>query len=204
MRALVCETLGPINTHSVKEIDDPTPGKGQVAIRVKACGVNFADTLIVQGLYQEKPETPFVPGAEVAGEVLALGEGVKGVEVGQRVIALVSTGGFAEIALANAATLIPLPDGIAFTDAAAFTIAYGTSHVALETRAQLKSGETLMINGASGGVGLTAVEIGKQMGATVIGLASTEEKRELVRSRGADHVFDVADPELRDKVMMRP
>ena len=200
MRALVCETLGPINTHSVKEIDDPTPGKGQVAIRVKACGVNFADTLIVQGLYQEKPETPFVPGAEVAGEVLALGEGVKGVEVGQRVIALVSTGGFAEIALANAATLIPLPDGIAFTDAAAFTIAYGTSHVALETRAQLKSGETLMINGASGGVGLTAVEIGKQMGATVIGLASTEEKRELVRSRGADHVFDVADPELRDKV----
>ena len=200
MRALVCETLGPIKSHSVKEIDDPTPGKGQVALRVKACGVNFADTLIVQGLYQEKPETPFVPGAEVAGEVLALGEGVKGVEIGQRVIALVSTGGFAEIALANAATLIPLPEGIAFTDAAAFTIAYGTSHVALETRAQLKSGETLMINGASGGVGLTAVEIGKQMGATVIGLASTEAKRELVRSRGADHVFDVADPELRDKV----
>ncbi|MAW51536.1 MAG: NADPH:quinone oxidoreductase, partial [Geminicoccus sp.] len=104
MRALVCDTLGPINTHTVQDIDAPTPGKGQVAIRVKACGVNFADTLIVQGLYQERPETPFVPGAEVAGEVLSLGEGVKGVEVGQRVIALVSTGGFAEIALANAAT----------------------------------------------------------------------------------------------------
>ena len=200
MRALVCEQLGPISSHSIKDIDAPTPGKGQVALAVKACGVNFADTLIVQGLYQEKPELPFVPGAEVAGEVIALGEGVKGVTVGQRVIALTSTGGFAEVALANAATLIPMPDEVSFTDAAAFTIAYGTSHVALETRARLKSGETLMINGASGGVGLTAVEIGKQMGATVIGLASTEEKREIVKSRGADHVFDVADPELRDKV----
>ena len=200
MRALVCEQLGPISSHSIKDIDAPTPGKGQVALAVKACGVNFADTLIVQGLYQEKPELPFVPGAEVAGEVIALGEGVKGVTVGQRVIALTSTGGFAEVALASAATLIPMPDEVSFTDAAAFTIAYGTSHVALETRARLKSGETLMINGASGGVGLTAVEIGKQMGATVIGLASTEEKREIVKSRGADHVFDVADPELRDKV----
>ena len=200
MRALVCEQLGPISSHSVKDIDAPTPGKGQVALAVKACGVNYADTLIVQGLYQEKPELPFVPGAEVAGEVIALGEGVKGVAVGQRVIALTSTGGFAEVALANAATLIPMPDEVSFTDAAAFTIAYGTSHVALETRAQLKAGETLIVNGASGGVGLTAVEIGKQMGATVIGLASTAEKRAIVKDRGADHVFDVADPELRDKV----
>ena len=200
MRALVCETLGPVTSHRVQEIPDPVPGKRQVAIRVHACGVNFADTLIVQGKYQERPELPFVPGSEVAGEVIALGEGVKGIALGQRVMALTSVGGFAEIALASADTLIPLPDGIDFTDAAAFTVAYGTSHVALETRAQLKAGETLIINGASGGVGLTALEIGKMMGATVIGLASTEEKRALVAERGADHVFDVADPELRDKV----
>lgn len=200
MRALVCETLGPVNSHRVQEIPDPVPGKRQVAVRVHACGVNFADTLIVQGKYQERPELPFVPGSEVAGEVIALGEGVKGIALGQRVMALTSVGGFAEIALAAADTLIPLPDGIDFTDAAAFTVAYGTSHVALETRAQLKAEETLIINGASGGVGLTALEIGKMMGATVIGLASTEEKRALVAERGADHVFDVADPELRDKV----
>lgn len=200
MRALVCETLGPVNSHRVQEIPDPVPGKRQVAVRVHACGVNFADTLIVQGKYQERPELPFVPGSEVAGEVIALGEGVNGIALGQRVMALTSVGGFAEIALAAADTLIPLPDGIDFTDAAAFTVAYGTSHVALETRAQLKAGETLIINGASGGVGLTALEIGKMMGATVIGLASTEEKRALVAERGADHVFDVADPELRDKV----
>lgn len=200
MRALVCETLGPVNSHQVQEIPGPVPGKRQVAVRVHACGVNFADTLIVQGKYQERPELPFVPGSEVAGEVIALGEGVKGIALGQRVMALTSVGGFAEIALAAADTLIPLPDGIDFTDAAAFTVAYGTSHVALETRAQLKAGETLIINGASGGVGLTALEIGKMMGATVIGLASTEEKRALVAERGADHVFDVADPDLRDKV----
>ena len=200
MRALVCETLGPVNSHRVQEIPDPVPGKRQVAVRVHACGVNFADTLIVQGKYQERPELPFVPGSEVAGEVIALGEGVKGIALGQRVMALTSVGGFAEIALAAADTLIPLPDGIDFIDAAAFTVAYGTSHVALETRAQLKAGETLIINGASGGVGLTALEIGKMMGATVIGLASTEEKRALVAERGADHVFDVADPDLRDKV----
>ena len=200
MRALVCETLGPVNSHRVQEIPDPVPGKRQVAVRVHACGVNFADTLIVQGKYQERPELPFVPGSEVAGEVIALGEGVKGIALGQRVMALTSVGGFAEIALAAADTLIPLPDGIDFTDAAAFTVAYGTSHVALETRAQLKAGETLIINGASGGVGLTALEIGKMMGATVIGLASTEEERALVAERGADHVFDVADPDLRDKV----
>jgi len=200
MRALVCETLGPVTSHRVQEIPDPVPGKRQVAIRVHACGVNFADTLIVQGKYQERPELPFVPGSEVAGEVVALGEGVKGIALGQRVMALTSVGGFAEIALASADTLIPLPDGIDFADAAAFTVAYGTSHVALETRAQLKAGETLIINGASGGVGLTALEIGKMMGATVIGLASTEKKRALVAERGADHVFDVADPELRDKV----
>lgn len=200
MRALVCETLGPVNSHRVQEIPDPVPGKRQVAVRVHACGVNFADTLIVQGKYQERPELPFVPGSEVTGEVIALGEGVKGIALGQRVMALTSVGGFAEIALAAADTLIPLPDGIDFTDAAAFTVAYGTSHVALETRAQLKAGETLIINGASGGVGLTALEIGKMMGATVIGLASTEEKRALVAERGADHVFDVADPDLRDKV----
>ena len=200
MRALVCETLGPVNSHRVQEIPDPVPGKRQVAVRVHACGVNFADTLIVQGKYQERPELPFVPGSEVAGEVIALGEGVKGIALGQRVMALTSVGGFAEIALAAADTLIPLPDGIDFTEAAAFTVAYGTSNVALETRAQLKAGETLIINGASGGVGLTALEIGKMMGATVIGLASTEEKRALVAERGADHVFDVADPELRDKV----
>ena len=200
MRALVCETLGPVTSHRVQEIPDPVPGKRQVAIRVHACGVNFADTLIVQGKYQERPELPFVPGSEVAGEVIALGEGVKGIALGQRVMALTSVGGFAEIALASADTLIPLPDGIDFADAAAFTVAYGTSHVALETRAQLKAGETLIINGASGGVGLTALEIGKMMGANGIGLASTEEKRALVAERGADHVFDVADPELRDKV----
>ena len=175
MRALVCETLGPVTSHRVQEIPDPVPGKRQVAIRVHACGVNFADTLIVQGKYQERPELPFVPGSEVAGEVIALGEGVKGIALGQRVMALTSVGGFAEIALASADTLIPLPDGIDFADAAAFTVAYGTSHVALETRAQLKAGETLIINGASGGVGLTALEIGKMMGATVIGLASTEK-----------------------------
>ena len=181
MKAILCTELNGPDGLALAELPDPTPAPGQVVVGIRACGVNFADTLIVQGQYQEKPPLPFVPGAEIAGEVLAVGEGVEHLRVGQRVAALCEIGGFAEQVAVAAERCVPLPDAIDFPTAAGFLIAYGTSHIGLVHRAKLQPGETLLVHGAAGGVGLAAVEIGALLGAQVIATASSAEKLALAR-----------------------
>ncbi|MEQ8674775.1 MAG: NADPH:quinone oxidoreductase family protein [Aggregatilineales bacterium] len=200
MKAIICNTLTGIDDLSLEEVESPAVKAGEIRIATHACGVNFLDTLIVAGKYQEKPPLPFVPGAEVAGEIIEVGEGVKNVKVGDRVVAIASTGGYAEETVVNAVTAIPLPPQMDYVQAAAFPLAYGTSHVALDHRGKLKSGETLLVLGAAGGVGLTAVEIGKLMGATVIAAASTPEKLALTQAKGADHVINYSEENLRDRI----
>lgn len=177
----------------------PTPGPGQALIRVAACGVNFADTLMVRNKYQEKHAFPFAPGLEIAGVVEAVGEGVD-LTPGARVAALCGHGGFAEYALAPAASCTPIPDGMPDDDAAAFLVAYGTSHVALDHRAAMQPGERLVVLGAAGGVGLTAVEIGKLMGAEVIACARGAAKLEAARRAGADHLLDTDEVDLKQAI----
>ncbi|RMH51118.1 MAG: NADPH:quinone oxidoreductase family protein [Alphaproteobacteria bacterium] len=181
----------------VEEIPDPVPGPGEVLVRVRACGVNFADTLMVAGRYQERHDPPFAPGMEIAGEVAALGPGVQGPPVGSRVAAMCGVGGFAELAVVPADRVTPIPDAMPFTDAAAFAITYGTSHVALDHRARMQPGERLVVLGAAGGVGLAAVEIGKLMGAEVIACARGAERLAVARAKGADHLIDSATADLR-------
>jgi NADPH:quinone reductase len=200
MKAIRCKTLDGPDALVLEEVEDLKPGPGEVTVGVKAVGVNFADTLIVQGGYQVKPELPFTPGAEFAGEVLAVGEGVEHYQPGTAVIGLNNFGALAEQVNTNARTLLPKPDGMSFEEAAAFPIAYGTSHIALDHRGKLQPGEALLVFGAAGGVGLTAVEIGKRMGATVIACASTEDKLALTREYGADHTINYTDESIRDRV----
>ena len=190
MRAVVCRAWGPPEALVVDEVPEPAPGPDEVLVRVRACGVNFADALIVQGKYQEKPPLPFTPGLEVAGEIVAMGEDVTGLGTGQRVVALRATGGYAEAVTAPASVTVPIPDAMPWETAAGFMVAYGTAHVGLERRARLLRGETLLVHGAGGGVGLAAVEVGKAMGATVVATAGSEDKRALARTHGADHVID--------------
>lgn len=182
---------------SQQDIDLPTPGPGELRLRVKACGLNFADLLMREGKYQEKPPLPYTPGMEVAGVVDALGPGVSGPAPGTRVLAFVNHGGLAEAAIAAANRVVAIPDAMPFADAAAFPIAYGTSHLALDHKARLQTGETLLVLGASGGVGLTAVEIGKRMGARVIASARGAEKLAIARAAGADEVIDSDTPDLK-------
>ncbi len=186
MKAVVCEEFGPPEKLVVKEVPDPVPGEGQVLIEVKAAGVNFPDVLVIQDLYQFKPGLPFTPGSEVAGLVKALGSGVKGVKVGDRVLASTPWSGFAELALADASRLIHLPDSVSFEMAGGFWTTYGTSYNALKERAHLKEGQTLLVLGAAGGVGVAAIDIGKAMGARVIAAASSEEKIAVAKQVGAD------------------
>ena len=200
MKAVMCKQWGTPDDLTVEDIASPSPKAGEVRIKVHACGVNFMDTLMIAGQYQLKPEFPFSPGAEVAGEVIELGEGVSNYKIGDRVMGLVSYGGYAEEVTAPALTLIPIPDNMDYVTAASFPIAYGTSHIALAHRGQLKAGETLFVLGASGGVGLTAVEIGKLMGATVIAAASTDEKLKLTTEYGADHTINYSTESIRDRV----
>ena len=200
MKAIVCKQWGQPEDLVLEDVPSLEIGDDEVLIAVHACSVNFADTLIIAGLYQEKPELPFTPGAEVAGEVLAVGVGVQHVKPGDRVAALCSNGGFAAEAKANAMSVMPIPDNMDYVSAAAFPIAYGTAHVALAHRGQLQAGETLLVHGASGGVGLAAVEIGKQMGATVIATASTTAKLTLAQAHGADHVINYREGEFRNQV----
>ena len=202
MRAVVCRAWGPPESLVVEDVPEPAPGRNDVLIRVRACGVNFADALIVQGKYQEKPPLPFTPGLEVAGEIVAMGEDVTGFATGQRVAALCATGGYAETVTAPAAVTVQIPDTMPYETAAGFMVAYGTAHVGLEYRAGLREGETLLVHGAAGGVGLAAVEVGKAMGATVIATAGSQDKRALASSRGADHVIDYRAGEFRDIVKM--
>lgn len=166
---------------------DPTPKAGEVVIEVKAVGINYPDTLIIEDRYQFKPERPFSPGGEVAGVVDAVGEGVKGVFRGDRVIAVPGWGGLVERLAVPASSLIPMPDGMSFEEAAALTMTYGTSYYALKDRANLQPGETLLVLGAAGGVGAAAVELGKAMGARVVAAASTNDKVEFALELGADN-----------------
>ncbi len=200
MKAVLCKAFGPPESLVIEDIEPLKPGKGQVVISVKACGVNFPDTLIIQGKYQSKPPFPFIPGSEVAGIVKEVGEGVDHIKVGNRVIAFTGLGGFAEEVVVVATLLIPMPRNMDFTTASAFVMTYGTSHHALKDRAQLKPGETLLVLGAAGGVGLAAVEIGKVMGARVIAAASSNEKLEVCKQHGADEVINYSTEDLRDRI----
>jgi len=200
MKAVLCKAYGPPESLVIEDIEPLKPGKGQVVISVKACGVNFPDTLIIQGKYQSRPPLPFIPGNEVAGTVKEIGEGVERVKVGDQVMAFTGLGGFAEEVVADAAHLIPMPRGMDFITASAFVLTYGTSHHALKDRAQLKPGETLLVLGASGGVGIAAVELGKVMGAHVIAAASTSEKLEVSKQHGADEVINYGAEDLKDRV----
>jgi NADPH2:quinone reductase len=184
----------------LEEVEDPVPGKGQIVIDVEACAVNFPDVLIIQNLYQFKPPLPFSPGAEVAGVVSAVGPEVSDVKVGDRVFASTGFGGLAEKVLTGARSAIPVPDGIDAVHASAFLYAYGTSHHALVDRAKLRPGETLLVLGAAGGVGLAAVELGAMLGATVIAAASSEEKLALCREYGAAMTINYAEEDLKERV----
>ena len=203
MRAILCKELGPANTLVIDDIPSPEPGKGQVKVRVKAAGLNFPDTLIIEGKYQIKPELPFSPGGEMAGEVLAVGEGVQRFKPGQRVMGLTGYGAFAEEILVPENQLIPVPDGMNDHTAAAFSMVYGTSYHALKQRANIQPGETLLVLGASGGVGLAAVELGKAMGATVIAGASSAEKLAVAKEAGADDLINYAEEDLKDALKQR-
>lgn len=179
------------------DLPAPVPGKGEVLINIKACGLNFADLLMVKGTYQDTPPAPFTLGMEVSGVVAECGEGVTSLLPGQRVVVFGGPGGLADQGVFEAGRCIPLPDSMSFEHAAAFQIAYGTSHVALDYRAKLKSGETLVVLGAAGGVGLTAVEIGKKIGAKVVAVARGADKLAVAETAGADHLIDAESPDLR-------
>jgi NADPH2:quinone reductase len=200
MKAVLVREFGPPEQLLLEEVAAKHAGAGEVVIAVKACGLNFLDALIVQGKYQVKPPLPFSPGAEVAGVIREVGSGVSGLAIGMRVLVATVYGGFAEEAVMPARGVIPLPEQMDFVSAAAFPIAYATSYHALKDRAQLKAGETLLVLGAAGGVGLTAVELGKIMGARVIACASSEEKLALCRQYGADALINYSSGDLRERV----
>ncbi|MEM7547141.1 MAG: NADPH:quinone oxidoreductase family protein [Pseudomonadota bacterium] len=196
MRSMRVHELG--GELRLEDVPRPTPGPGQVLIKVAACGVNFADTLMIKGTYQEKPVLPFAPGMEIAGVVAAVGGGVP-LAAGTRVAALCGHGGFADYALAPAAVCAEVPEAMSDEEAAGFLVTYGTSHLSLGYRAGLRPGENLLVLGAAGGVGLTAVEMGKLMGATVIASARGVEKLAVAKAMGADHLVD-ADDDIRAAV----
>jgi NADPH:quinone reductase len=200
MKAVLAKAFAPLEQLVFEDVEPKSAGPGQVVITVKACGVNFLDGLIVQGKYQTKPPLPFSPGAEVAGIVKEAGAGVSAVAAGTRVLAMPGFGGFAEEVVCDAVNVLPLPPKMDFTTAACFPIVYATSLHALKDRAQLRAGETLLVLGAAGGVGLTAVEIGKIMGARVIAAASSEDKLALAREHGADALINYASSDLRERV----
>lgn len=189
MKALLCTHYGPPEEMELKDVPSPKPGKNQILIAVRACGVNFPDVLMIQDKYQFRPTIPFPPGGEVAGVVKELGEGVTNVKVGDRVAVSMGNGGFAEEVLADARRAIKVPENVGFDVASAFIVTYGTSYHALKDRAKLKAGESLVVLGAAGGVGLSAVELGHAMGAKVVAGASTQEKVDLAKKHGASEGF---------------
>ena len=200
MKAVVCKAWGLPDTLVVEELPDPQPGPGQVALDVQAAGVNFPDVLIIQGKYQFKPELPFTPGSELSGVVRAVGDGVTAFKPGDKVIAFCSTGAFAEQVVVPQQALMPMPPGMDFDTAAAITLTYGTSHHGVVDRAQLKEGETMLVLGAAGGVGLAAIEIGKALGARVIAAASSDEKLSVCREHGADATINYSTEDLREAI----
>ena len=199
MKALLCESYGPPANLQLRDVPDPVPGPKEVLLEVHACSVNFPDTLIIEGKYQVRPPLPFAPGSDVAGRVVATGEAVRRLKVGDEVVAFTRVGGFAEQLAVPETSCFPKPPQMSAPVAASFLMAYGTSYHALKDRAQLRAGETLLVLGASGGVGLAAVELGKTMGATVIAAASTAEKRALCTQHGADHTIDYLNEDLKQR-----
>ncbi len=200
MKAIVCNEFGPIEQLSLEDRPDPVAGAGQVLIEIHAAGVNFPDGLMVRGEYQVKPPRPFTPGSEVAGIVRGVGDGVSGFAPGDRVVALPGLGGFAEMVAAQAERTLHLPDGMDFETAAGFMLVYGTSLHGLADCGRLAAGETLLVLGAAGGVGLAAVEIGRAMGARVIAAASTEEKLALARAHGAEIGINYVEADLKTEL----
>jgi NADPH2:quinone reductase len=199
MRAVLCKEFGPPESLVVETVPDPVAGPGQVVVDVHAAGVNFPDTLIIQNLYQLKPSLPFTPGGEVAGVVSEVGPRVDSVQVGDRVIAMTGYGGFAERIAVAAQSALPLPEGMDMATASGFVTTYGTSYYALRDRAQMQPGETLLVLGAAGGVGLAAVELGAALGAMVIAAASSPEKLELCRAHGASATINYATEDLKER-----
>ncbi|WP_238364544.1 NADPH:quinone oxidoreductase family protein [Mesobacterium pallidum] len=201
MKAMLSKAPGGPETLELTELPTPEPGPGQVRLRVHAAGLNFPDTLIIRDLYQMKPPRPFAPGGEVSGQVEALGEGVTGLAVGDRVLAITGFGGFATHVLADFARIVKIPDAMPYDEAACFVFTYGTSYHALKDRAALQPGESLLILGAAGGVGVAAIELGKAMGARVIAAVSSEEKAAFCREVGADET--VTYPREMDRAAQR-
>src|SRR3954465_15381821 len=200
MKAVLCKQFGPPESLVVEELPSPKAGAGEVVITVKAASVNFPDVLIIQNKYQFKPPLPFSPGSELSGVVKEVGPGVTGFNAGDKVIAFTTYGAFAEEVKTEAGRLLPLPEGMDFASGAAFLLTYGTSDHALRDRGALKAGETLLVLGAAGGVGLAAIEIGKALGARVIACASSEEKLAVCREHGADATINYAAEDLRERV----
>jgi NADPH:quinone reductase len=200
MKAVLCKQYGPPESLTFEELPSPRPGPGEVVLTVKAASVNFPDVLIIQNKYQYKPPLPFSPGSELAGVVKEVGAGVSAFRPGDKVIAFTTYGAFAEEVKTEVGRLIPLPDGMDYSSGAAFILTYGTSDHALRDRAALKPGETLLVLGAAGGVGLAAIEIGKALGARVIACASSAEKLAVCREHGADATIDYAAEDLRERI----
>lgn len=200
MKAVLCKAYGPASSLVLEEAADPVAKSNEVVIDIHAAGVNFPDTLIIQGKYQVKPPFPFSPGGEAAGVVSSVGDKVKHLKVGDRVMGLTGYGSFAEKIAADAMRVLPMPDDMDYITASGFSMTYGTSMHALKQRGDLQPGETLLVLGASGGVGLAAVEIGKAMGARVIAAASTAEKLEVAKQAGADDLINYSEVSLKDAV----
>ena len=200
MRAILCKEWGGPEKLVLEDVPSPPLREGTVRIAVHAAGINFLDTLLIAGQYQVKPPLPFTPGAESAGVITEVGAGVTGFKPGDRVMAMTESGGYAEEVVVGVDHVFPIPDKMDFASAAGFPIVYGTSHVALSYRARLQAGEWLLVTGAAGGVGLTAVEIGKAMGARVIAAAGGVEKLAVARQHGADYLVDYSREDLREGV----
>lgn len=203
MRAILCKELGPADKLVIEEVPSPPVSGSGVKVKVKAAGLNFPDTLIIEGKYQIKPELPFSPGGEMAGEILEVGPDVERLKPGMRVMGLTGYGSFAEEMVVAENRLIPVPDSMSDETAAAFSMVYGTSYHALKQRANIQPGETLLVLGASGGVGLAAVELGKAMGARVIAAASTDDKLQVAREAGADDLINYSDEDLKQALKSR-
>jgi NADPH:quinone reductase len=200
MKAVVCRAFGPPESLTLEEVPDPQPGDGQILIDVHAAGLNFPDVLQIAGKYQFQPPFPFTPGAEVAGVVAAVGANVTSVKPGDRVMGMPGIGGMAERVVVTTDSINPMPEGMDFATASGFELAYGTSYHALKQRGQLQAGETLLVLGASGGVGLAAVEIGKAFGARVIAAAGSDAKLQIAKSHGADVLLNYSQASLKDKM----
>ena len=200
MKAILCKQYGPPESLSFEEVPAPRPAEGEVVISMRAASLNFPDVLVIQNKYQFKPPLPFSPGSELAGVVKEVGPGVSAFKAGDKVIAFTTYGAFAEEVKTEAARLVPLPEGMSYESGAAFLLTYATSDHALRDRAALQAGETLLVLGAAGGVGLAAIEIGKALGAKVIACASSAEKLAVCKEHGADELIDYAKEDLRERI----